>query len=101
LVRTLRPSKEDVSKIINSFDGFLVCNNYDALLSNLDIGIANSKIEGITYNPIYSFDYQFLDKSLLIKGTFPQSNILNEVIINESAYKHLKDVLNYEPFHCL
>ena len=54
------------------------------------IYIGNEMLEDLLYEPIFSFEGDYVDSSLLIKGYFPGSDNLNEVVINKKAHSYLK-----------
>lgn len=90
LVRTLRPSKEEMILLNDELKSFYITPNCDALYSGAKVSFQNKEIDEVYYSPVYSLNGLSSDKSLLIKGDFPLSNSIDEVIINDTAYRLLK-----------
>ena len=99
LVRSSRPSEVEIKQLEKEYPGYIYELNYEAILpSYINMYYENHKLEDYSYNPVYSFIDQSIDKSLLLKGTFPKEDTLLEVVINQKAYNALKEYIN-EPLN--
>ena len=97
LIQTMRPSYEEINEIKGTCIDFHVCYSYDALLSPYpSISINDKEIDNFAYTPIYSFEDDSTNKSLLIKGKIPNFNTLNQVVINKQAYQALNKKLKFD-----
>ena len=97
LIQTIRPSEEEMIDIANTCTDFHIGYSYDALISPYpEISVNESTIEELSYQPIYSFIDESIDHSLLSKGKIPTFDTLNQVVINETAYKLLNKTLKYD-----
>ena len=100
LVKSVRPSFEELQKDAYISSIFEICPNFAAILpQNLNISYDGENIDDVTYNPIYSFDDKHIDNSLLKRGLLPSNDDLSEVIINYSAYKKLKNIIKKDPLN--
>ena len=98
LVKSVRPQFDDLKEDTYISSIFEICPNYSAILpQNIEISYDNELIENMLYAPIYSFDSQYLDSSLLFKGDIPIGDNLNNILINKTAYKKLKCYFKKEP----
>ena len=92
IVRNNRPSLEEMQSISSKLSIYEVDINYDAILPNyLNITDGKEQLKDFTYECIYSFTGPYIDKSLLINGDLPSDDVLDEVVINQEAYKQLKE----------
>ena len=92
IVRNNRPSLEEMQSISSKLSIYEVDINYDAILPNyLKITDGKEQLKDFTYECIYSFTGPYIDKSLLINGDLPSDDVLDEVVINQEAYKQLKE----------
>ena len=100
LIQTLRNSEEEINELRMEYDFLHYCYSYDSLISPaLDMYINDEQINGLTYNPIYSFLDSSIDKSLLIKGKLPVIDTLAQAVINKTAYDYLKKETKGEPLN--
>ena len=98
LVQMSRPSYGEILSFNDSFKDFYFEPNTDALVPTYPlIKYEEKTLEDLSYNPIYSFLDESIDKSLLIKGSISEEESLNEVLINKKCYDYLKKELNVEP----
>jgi len=98
LVQMNRPSLEEMVDLDNTLDAFYIEPNTDALLPKFPlIKSGEERLDKISYNQIYSFTDFSTDASLLIKGVIPSIDSLYDVVINENAYKYLKDIFKSDP----
>ena len=98
LVQMSRPTSEELSKSQNSIKDFYIEPNISSLIPKYPIiKSGDSRLEELSYNPIYSFIDQTLNKGLLIKGKMPEEETLNEVLINKNGYDYIKKEFNSEP----
>ena len=97
LTRVTRPKIEEV--YLNSFISkeFEIAPNFSAIVPlNCNIFYDSELIEGLQYLPVYNFDDNHINKSLLNKGSvLPRE--LGEIVINQKAYDLLKSKLGKEP----
>ena len=100
LTRSTRPSLEDIENNQYFSQNFNIIPNFDTLMPiNLDITYDEKKLENLYYYPIYSFDKNYVDNSLLQVGSYPLSDDLYEVVINDSCYQYLKNELGKDPLY--
>ena len=98
LVRLVRPEIHELSHDAYISSIFEICPNFSAILpQNIEIAYDSTKIDNLNYCSIYSFSEPYLNKSLINKGLLPESDNLNEVIINTTAYKKIKSVIKKNP----
>ncbi|MBR0294797.1 MAG: ATP-binding cassette domain-containing protein [Bacilli bacterium] len=86
LIKEERPSEKEINKLINEEKNILFFPNISYFFPlDTSISCGDTIIENMTYSPLYSFDEEHLNSSLLLSGRFPNDN--NETIINKSAYE--------------
>ena len=66
------------------------------MLANYNFFLGEDSLNELIYTKIYSFESNSVDSSLLIKGVLPKDEI-GEIVINDVAYRYLKDKFKYEP----
>lgn len=97
LIQTMRPSYEEINEIKGACSDFHICYSYDALLSIYPtISINDKEIDNFAYTPIYSFEDNSTNRSLLVKGKIPTFDTLNQVVINKQAYQALNKKLRFD-----
>ena len=100
LTKSTRPKLKEITKNENITQIFEICPNFDAIFpSNASLLYQDKSINDVGLFPLYNFDQDAFDHSLVIKGKKVNFLDSKEVIINESAYVNLsqqlgKDVLN-------
>lgn len=88
ITQTLKPTSEETNELKKKYTSYHLMANYDALVPYaLDIKRGHFTFEKLYYQPIYSFVDHSFDSSLLIKGSLPKDDSLNQVVINNEAYK--------------
>ena len=93
LVRSSRPSIEDITEFSQANDRYYIETNYDAIVPKYaSISYQEKKMDEFLYSSIYSFTDNSINKSLLIRGSFPKQDSLLEVVINKKAYEELKQI---------
>lgn len=98
LVRTTRLSEFELSQVDKYINNFEIEPNTDVLVPSYPIiKIGDTKLETFSYNPVYSFSGNYINKNLIKLGNLPIQNSLFEVVINEAAYKTLKKETNSDP----
>ena len=97
LIRTTRPSKEELISLNSELKSFYITPNCDALYASMKVSFQSKEIDEIYYSPIYSFIGSSFDKNLLSKGSLPVSNSIDEVVINDAAYQLLKKKTGSDP----
>ena len=97
LIQTMRPNKEEIQELSYTCNDFHICYCYDALISPVpEVSFNDETIENISYLPIYSFLDESTNHDLIIKGTIPEFDTLNRVLINKKAYELLNKKLKYD-----
>ena len=98
LIQMSKLNKEEIDSIKEEISPFEIEPNTDALLPIAPtITSGDVTLGELTYYPIYSFNANYINKSFLINGTVPDGDTQNEVVINKSAYKYLKEKFNSDP----
>ena len=73
--------------------------NFSYLLPEyIDIKCKDRELENLMYTPIYSFNNNYIDINLLSRGALANDG-LNEVIVNEEAYKIIKAKIGEDPLN--
>ena len=97
LVQMSKPSNDDLLKSKNNLDAFHLEPNITSLVSKYPIiKSGDSRLEELSYNPIYSFIDESINKDLLLKGRMPDET-LSEVLINRKGYEYIKKDFKCEP----
>ena len=97
LIQTMRPSYGEINEIKGACSDFHICYSYDALLSIYPaVSINEKEIDNFAYTPVYSFEDNSTNRSLLVKGKIPTFDTLNQVVINKQAYQALNKKLRYD-----
>ena len=97
LIQTVRPSQEEIQELKSDYEDFNICHSYDALVTPYpEISFNDSKIENITYLPVYSFVDNSTNHDLLYKGKIPTFDTLNQVVINSKAYEELNKKFKFD-----
>lgn len=65
--------------------------NFDALFNNNIMKISNKEISGISFEFVYSFNYEYCNDSLLYKGDLAKND---GILINAPAEEIIKEKLN-------
>ena len=98
LVRLVRPEMNELSNDAYISSIFEICPNFSAILpQNIEITYDSTKIDNLNYCSVYAFEEPYINKSLIYKGTIPQGDSLNEVVINRTAYKKIKATIKKDP----
>ena len=97
LIKTLRPSKEEIDDIQTKFPEFEIMPNYDAIFGVGQFYIGNKKNNTLNHSYILNFDSNCFDKELVISGDVESGNNWNDIIVNPSAYELIKnDEVHYK-----
>lgn len=101
IVKTSKPTVEDIESQKQNLSGFFIETNYDFLLpQNSEIFVEGNLINNISLAQIYSFENSYIDKSLILKGKIPNKDSLKYCLINKKAEKvlfpNIKDFLYRE-----
>lgn len=100
LTRSVRPDFEELQNKEKLSDNFIICPNFDYFLpAKINISYDSLNIDGLSYNPIYSFMEEHVNKALLTVGQFPSLDNLSESVINRSAYELLKEKMGKDPLN--
>ena len=98
LVQMTRPSEAELINSQDALEHFYLEPNITTLISKYPtIKSGDSRLEEFSYNPIYSFIDNSLNKDLLIKGKIPEEETLSEVLINKKGYEYIKKEFQSEP----
>ena len=98
LTKSVRPDLNELRSKQKITDLFNICPNFLAILpQNIRISIEDSDLEGISYTPVYSYENDYFNHSLLCDGKIPTRDSLNEVVVNLNCYKKMSSLLGYEP----
>ena len=99
LVRSSRPSEVDIMRLEIEYPRYYYELNYEAIVpSYVSMKYEDDVLEEFSYTSVYSFRDQSINKSLLIKGRFPEEDSLLEVVINNKAYEEMKKYVD-EPLN--
>lgn len=102
LVQQSRPSTTEVNNLKDNHSEFIYTNNYDVLIpSGSEIKFNDVKLDQLLIKPIYSYLSPNINSSLLIKGSIPNKDSFDEILINKQAYEYIlnetkKESLNNE-----
>ena len=100
IVRNNRPSLLEMQGLNSQLDHYEVDINFDAILPNyLSITYQDKPLKDFTYECVYSFTEQYIDKNLLKEGEIPYRDTLNEVVINQQAYEQLEEIVGESPLN--
>lgn len=99
LVQQTRPTFEELNNYRFILNNYEIENNFSSLVPRyLSINVGEEKLTEFSYNPIYSFLDNYINKSILIEGYFPTTDNLFEVVVNKKAYEILKKKNIKNPF---
>ena len=97
LKKTERPNLSLLISNSKIHEKYEICPNFASILpSNISISYQNEALNDLIFTPIYSFD-EHVDQSLLISGRLPIEGELKEVVVNETAYKRIREIIKKEP----
>ncbi|MBQ6730300.1 MAG: ATP-binding cassette domain-containing protein [Bacilli bacterium] len=97
LIQTMRPSYNEMQEIGQACNDFRICYSYDSLITSFPTVSFNDKqIDNFSYSPIYSFSDASINRDLLIKGKIPSFDTLNQVVVNQVAYRTLNNLFKYD-----
>ena len=90
LVQQTRPSFNELYSFNTIIKQYEIENNFSALVPRYSsIKLGEEKLTDFSYNPIYSFLDNSVNKELILEGSFPGTDNLFEVVINKKAYEIL------------
>ena len=102
LIQTMRPSHQEIQEISQTCTDFHICYSYDSLITAFPTVLYNDKeIDNFSYNPVYSFSDKSINRDLLINGKIPSFDNLNQVVVNQVAYKQLNKLFKYDSLNSL
>ena len=102
LIQTMRPSQEDIQEISQTCTDFHIVYSYDSLITAYPTVLHNEQeIDNFSFNPIYSFEDASINRDLLIKGKIPTFDNLNQVVVNQIAYKQLNKLFKFDCLNSL
>ena len=86
IVRSTRPSLKEMQSLKSVFSDYEIDIDLSALVPQyLKITYGKEELKDYSYESIYSFVGNYVDKELLIEGEFPRGDNLGYVLINEKA----------------
>lgn len=98
LSRVVRPKLNEIKNIQNLQQNFNICLNFDALFpSKMNVNYDGQVLDDPLLYPVYSFTDYSINKDLLVNGSIPKKNTLNEIVINDSCYTIIKEKIKKEP----
>lgn len=98
LVQMSRPTNEELINSKDYLTRFHIEPNISSLISKYPIiKSGDSRLDELSYNPIYSFIDDSLNKDLLIRGNLPSEETFDEVLINKSGYDYIKKEFKSDP----
>ncbi len=97
LTKTYRPTDQMISEFSHLYPHYECEYNFDYFFSYGTFSVGEEVLHEITPTPIYSFQGEYINKDLLIKGNMPRDDKLTEIVINKSAYDSLTKTLGTDP----
>lgn len=98
LSRSTRPELNELLENQNINKKFEICPNFDSILSsNVTVKYDEIDLSNISFIPIYNYDENHFDSSLLIEGEVNDLNEEMDVLINENAYRLIRNKIGKEP----
>ena len=98
LTRMVRPTIKELEKEKKLMQNFNISPNFDAIFPpKMNLDYDGELLEGMYFYPVYSFDKNIVNSTLIYKGQMPSEDTLKEVVINDSCYRLLKDKLHKDP----
>ena len=100
VVKTSRPDYEFVKSKAEISKKYEICLNYSSILpQNIQISYDSQIFDDLNFAPIYSFEDNYVDKSLLSFGSIPKEDNLSEVVVNEVAFKAIEKEMGKSPLN--
>ncbi|MCD8204633.1 MAG: ATP-binding cassette domain-containing protein [Coprobacillus sp.] len=97
LTKTYRPTDSMIKDFKHYYPHYECDYNLDYFFSSGTFSVGEEALYEVTATPIYSFQGNYVNKDLLIKGHMPVGDSLTDVVINKSAYDSLSKTLNTDP----
>lgn len=98
LTKSVRPDLNELNKNQKITKIFEICPNFSSLLpQNPNISYDDLLLDNYSYLPIYSYQKDYYDPSLISRGHIPNTDTLYEVIINKICYQSLMAILHKDP----
>ena len=95
IVNTTRPNEKEIKTLSYSYPSYSFELNYDVLLPQYaDIYINGELLNETAFKPIYNFNEDYVDKSLLLSGSLPNDDSFSDVVVNKSMFNLLGNTLN-------
>ena len=100
LTKSSRPDYESLKSNSKISEKYEICINFSAILpQNIKILYDDEIVDDLLFTPIYSFDRQHIDRSLIVDGTLPDEASIDEVIINQSAANLIRKEIGKNPLN--
>ena len=104
IIRDSRPSYEEMKTLYPYLSNFEIDLNFNSLVPNYSsIKYSGEELKEHTYECVYSFLGDYIDRSLLLEGRIPDEDTLEYVLINEKTkndfVKKYKDSPLGKTFH--
>ncbi len=100
LTKTNRPKLDTLMSNTKISEKFIISPNFSAIFpQNIKILYQDTPVSDIDVLPIYSFQKDYIDKTLLLYGEIPKEDNLKSVVINEAALNILNSQINKSPLY--
>ena len=102
ITKSIRPNINDLYQESDLIKNYEICLNFDDVFpQNSNIQCRDNKLDDCFLSPIFDFENDYVNRSMIIKGRMPKSGNLDEVIINEKCYKYIYSVTKKDPLNDL
>ena len=96
IVRNSRPLKEDINNLKKELINYEIDLNLDALVPPYStISYGKDILKDYTYQCVYSFLDNYVDRTLLVDGEYPYQDSLDCVLVNEKLNNDFKKKYRY------
>lgn len=103
LIKTVRPTFEELNDIETKFPSFTIMNNYDCYLNSGGIYVEKENISGLFTGYVFDFSSFSVDKNLIIETRNNYTKKWTNIYINQKANELLKELkisnLEYKMFY--
>lgn len=100
LVKKTRPTKEDIVKLQSDHQDIVIDYDYSYFFNPaLDFALNDNNFSNFLFSPVYSYNSRYVDHDLLMKGIIPKEDVANQILINEIAYKKIKNISGFDPLN--
>ncbi len=100
LTKSTRPNLDDLLNKTEISKKYNICVNFSSILTqNIRILYDEQEIGDLIFTPVYSFNRQYIDSSLLVDGYFPYEDKLDYVVVNTTAFNLMKSAIGKNPLN--